>query len=49
MENQQEQPESHEQRESQILVDRIEQASEDAAKAEDTRKTLDDYARSVGS
>ena len=40
MENQQEQSGSHEQRESQILVDRIEQASEDAAKAEDTRKKV---------
>jgi hypothetical protein len=42
---------SHEDRESQKLVDRIEkkQASQEAAKAEDTKRTLDDYARKVGS
>ncbi|MGA9798312.1 MAG: hypothetical protein WBQ68_04850 [Terriglobales bacterium] len=42
---------SHEDRESQKLVDRIEkkQASQEAAKAEETKRTLDDYARKVGS
>jgi hypothetical protein len=51
MEKKQEYRESHEDRESQKLVDRIkkEQASQEAARAEDTRKTLDDYARKVGS
>jgi hypothetical protein len=50
MENNQEHRESHEDRESQTLVDRIkkEQASQEAARAEDARKTLDDYARKVG-
>jgi len=51
MENNQEHRESHKDRESQTLVDRIkkEQASQEADRAEDTRKTLDDYARKVGS
>jgi hypothetical protein len=51
MEEKQERGESHEDRESQKLVDRIEkkQASEEAARAEDTKRTLDDYARKVGS
>jgi hypothetical protein len=51
MENNQEHRESHEDRESQTIVDRIrkEQASQEAARAEDARKTLDDYARKVGS
>ena len=51
MEEKQEYRESHEDRESQKLVDRIEkkQASQDAARAEDTKRTLDDYARKVGS
>ena len=51
MEDKQENPESHEEREAQKLVDRIEkkQASQEAAKAEETKKTLDDYARKVGS
>jgi hypothetical protein len=42
---------SHKDRESQTIVDRIEkkQASDEAARAEETRKTLDDYARKVGS
>ncbi len=42
---------SHKEREAQTLVDRIEkkQASQDAAKAEETKRTLDDYARKVGS
>ena len=51
MEEKQESRETHEDRESQKLVDRIEkkQASEEAARAEDTKKTLEDYARKVGS
>ena len=51
MEEKQEYRASHEDRESQKLVDRIEkkQASQEAARAEDTKKTLDDYARRVGS
>jgi hypothetical protein len=51
MEEKQESRVSHENCESQKLVDRIEkkQASEEAARAEETRKTLDDYARKVGS
>ncbi|MGC2185656.1 MAG: hypothetical protein WA637_20480 [Terriglobales bacterium] len=51
MEKKQEYRESHEDRESQKLVDRIEkqQASQEAARAEETRRTLDDYARKVGS
>jgi hypothetical protein len=51
MEEKQEDRASHEDRESQKLVDRIEkkQASQEAARAEDTKKTLDDYARKVGS
>lgn len=42
---------SHADRESQKLVDRIQkkQASQEAAKAEETKRTLDDYARKVGS
>ena len=44
MENEQERRESHEDRESQTLVDRIrkEQVSQEAARAEDARKTLDE-------
>jgi hypothetical protein len=51
MEEKSEHRASHEDRESQKLVDRIEkkQASQEAAKAEDTKRTLDDYARKVGS
>ncbi len=50
MEKKQEFRKSHKDRESQKIVDRIEkQASAEAAKAEETRKTLDDYARKVGS
>jgi hypothetical protein len=51
MEDKQEYSESHEEREAQKIVDRIEkkQASQEAAKAEETKKTLDDYARKVGS
>ncbi len=51
MENKPENRESHEDREAQKLVDRIEKnlASQEAATAEETKKTLDDYARKVGS
>ena len=43
---------SHEDRESQTLVDRIEkkvEASEEVAKQAETKRILDDYARKVGS
>ena len=51
MEEKQDYRASREDHESQKLVDRIEkkQASQEAARAEDTKKTLDDYARRVGS
>jgi hypothetical protein len=51
MEEKQANPGSHKEREAQKLVDRIEkkQASQEAAKAEDTKRTLDDYARKAGS
>ena len=51
MEKKQEYRESYEDLKSQKLVDRIEkkQASEEAARAEDTKRTLEDYARKVGS
>jgi hypothetical protein len=51
MEEKQEYRDSHQDRESQKLVDRVEkkQASDEAARAEDTKTTLDDYARKVGS
>jgi hypothetical protein len=51
MENNKERSQSHEDREAQKLVNRIEkkQASQEAARAEDTKRTLDDYARKVGS
>lgn len=51
MEDKKEYSGSHEDRESQKLVDRIEkkQASQEAAKADETKRTLDDYARKVGS
>ena len=50
MENNQERSQSHEDREAQKLVNRIEkkQASQEAARAEDTKRTLDEYARKVG-
>jgi hypothetical protein len=51
MEKKHEHSASHEDRESQKLVDRIEknQASQEAARAEETKRTLDEYARKVGS
>jgi hypothetical protein len=50
METKQERRESHEDRKSQKIVDCIEkkQASQEAVRAE-TKRTLDDYARKVGS
>ena len=50
MENKQERPQSHEDREAQKLVTRIErkQASEEAAREADTKRTLDDYGKKVG-
>jgi hypothetical protein len=50
MEN--EEYQSHEDREAQTLMKRIEkkvEASEEAAKQAETKRTLDDYARKVGS
>ena len=51
MENNQERSQSHEDREAQKLVNRIEKklASQEAARAEDAKRALDDYARKVGS
>jgi hypothetical protein len=42
---------SHEDREAQTLVKRIEkkQASQDAAREAETKRTLDDYGKKVGS
>jgi hypothetical protein len=50
MENQRER-QSHEDREAQRLVKRIEktQASQEAAREAETKRTLDDYGRKVGS
>ena len=51
MENKQENTESHENREVQKLVKRIEetQACLEAAREAETKRTLDDYGRTVGS
>ncbi len=51
MEDKQEHRESHEDREAQTLVNRIEknQASQEAVREAETKRTLDDYARKVGS
>jgi uncharacterized protein with PIN domain len=51
VENKQEHTESHEDREVQKLVKRIEetQASLEAAREAETKRTLDDYGRTVGS
>jgi hypothetical protein len=51
MENNQERPESHEDRETQKLVKRIEQrqASQEAAREAETKRTLEDYGKKVGS
>jgi hypothetical protein len=45
-------PQSHEDREAQTLVKRIEkkvEADEEAAKLAETKRTLDDYGKKVGS
>ena len=51
MENKQERPKSHEDREAEKLVKRIETtpASQDAAREAETKRTLDDYRKRVGS
>jgi hypothetical protein len=48
---QRERPRSHEDREAQTLVKRIEksQASQEAAREAETKRTLDDYGKKVGS
>jgi hypothetical protein len=54
MENNQEH-QSHEQREAQVIVDRIEkkdadhEAANEAARQAETKRTLDDYGKKVGS
>jgi hypothetical protein len=51
MENKQESTQSHEDREVQKLVQRIEKtaASQVAAREADTKRTLDEYGKKVGS
>jgi hypothetical protein len=51
MENKTERPQSHEDREAQKLVTRIEKtlASEKADRAAEIKRTLDDYGKKVGS
>jgi hypothetical protein len=51
MENTRERPQWHEDREAQKLVKRIErtQASQEAAREAETKRTLDDYRKTVGS
>ncbi len=51
MEDKQEQPQSHEDREAQKLVRRIEQqqASQEAAREIETKRVLEDYGKKVGS
>jgi hypothetical protein len=51
MENKNDRPKSHDDREAQKLMKRIEekQASQDVAKAVDTTSTLEDYGKKVGS
>jgi len=51
MENKREHPQSHKDREAQTLVNRIEnrQASQEAAREADMKRTLDDYEKKVGS
>ena len=50
MENKLDRPQSHEEREVQTLVKRIEkQASQEAAREAETKRTLDDYRKTVGS
>jgi hypothetical protein len=51
MENKREDPQSHEDHEAQTLVKRIEktQASQEGARQAETKRTLDDYGKKVGS
>jgi hypothetical protein len=51
MENNPEHPESHEEREAQKLVTRIEKtlASQEVAREAETKRTLDEYGKKVGS
>lgn len=51
MENKPERPQSHEDRETEKLVKRIEkrQASQEAERELETKRTLDDYRTKVGS
>jgi hypothetical protein len=50
MENTLDRPQSHEEREVQTLVKRIEkQVSQEAAKEAETKRTFDDYRKKVGS
>ena len=51
MEDKQERSESHEDREVQKLVRRIEktQASDEAAREAETKRTLEDYGKKIGS
>jgi hypothetical protein len=51
MENKWERPQSHEDREAQTLVKHIEktQASQEAAREAEMKRTLDDYRKKVGS
>ena len=51
MENKRQSTQSHEDREAQKLMKRIEetQASQDVVKAADTTRTLEDYGKKVGS
>jgi hypothetical protein len=50
MENNREHLESHEEREAQTLVERIEkkEASQEAAREAETKRTLDEYGKTVG-
>jgi len=51
MENKREHPQSHKDGEALMLVDRIEnrQASQEAAREADTKRTLDDHGKKAGS
>ena len=51
MENNREHLQSHEEREARTLVERIEkkEASQEAAREAETKRTLDDYGKTVGS
>ncbi len=51
MENNPEAPQSHKEREAQTIVNRIEQKqeSQEAAREAEIKRTIDDYARKLGS